>query len=75
MRVRAEVKTINELSGHADQHELLDWMRPIAKGLRKVFLVHGESSQSAALEKAVQDRYGVEVVVVVPGRGQTFELA
>jgi metallo-beta-lactamase family protein len=73
MRVRAEVKTINELSGHADQHELLDWMQSIAKGLRKVFLVHGESSQSAALQKAVHDRYGVEVVV--PARGQSFELA
>jgi metallo-beta-lactamase family protein len=72
MWVRAEVKTINELSGHADQHELLDWMQPIAKGLRKVFLVHGEPSQSAALAKAVHDRYGVEVTV--PARGQSFEL-
>src|SRR6266404_2605829 len=47
MRLRAEVASLDELSGHADQKELIDWLRPIAKGLKKVFLVHGETGQGA----------------------------
>jgi metallo-beta-lactamase family protein len=63
---------LNELSGHADQRELLDWMKPFAKGLRRVFIVHGEPAQSTALSQAIRDRYGLDVVI--PHRGQTFEI-
>jgi metallo-beta-lactamase family protein len=73
MRVRAEIQTINELSGHADQRELLDWMKPLATRLRRVFVVHGEPSQAEALAGAIRERYAVDTVI--PERGQTFELA
>jgi metallo-beta-lactamase family protein len=73
MRVRAEVETINELSGHADQRELLAWIEPMAGGLRKVFVVHGEPTQSDALAKAIRERYHLEVVI--PARGQGFDLS
>jgi metallo-beta-lactamase family protein len=72
VRLRAEVAKINELSGHADQREILAWMKPAAAGLKRVFLVHGEGSQSAGLAKAIQDMYGVEVVIPAPGN--SFEL-
>lgn len=72
MRVRAEVETLNELSGHADQSELLRWMKPLSGSLKKVFIVHGEPVQSAGLARAIQDRYGIEPVI--PARGQSFEL-
>jgi metallo-beta-lactamase family protein len=72
MRVRAEVETINELSGHADQRELLDWLKPMANGLKRVFIVHGEPAQSTALAAAIHDRYGLETVI--PTRGQSFDL-
>jgi metallo-beta-lactamase family protein len=72
MRLRAEVETINELSGHADQRELLDWMKPFAKGLRRVFIVHGEPVQGAALSEAIRDRYKLDVVI--PNRGQSFDV-
>ena len=54
--------SLDELSGHADQKELIEWMRPIAKGLKKVFLVHGEPSQGAALAEVIQKTYGIETV-------------
>jgi len=73
MRVRAEVAKLNELSAHADQRELLNWMKPLAPHLKKVFLVHGEPSQSAALKEAVEREYGLETVI--PCRGQSFELS
>lgn len=72
-RVRAEVSKINELSGHADQRELLAWMKPVVPGVKKVFLVHGEPSQQTALAKAIAERY--EVPVEIPKRGQTVDLA
>jgi metallo-beta-lactamase family protein len=70
--LRAEVDKLNELSGHADQGELLEWMTPMVPGLKRVFLVHGESDQAAALARAIRERYGLDVVV--PARGESFEL-
>ncbi|HOQ44891.1 MAG TPA: MBL fold metallo-hydrolase [Bryobacteraceae bacterium] len=72
MRLRAEVETLNELSGHADQSELLSWMKPLVPGLRRVFVVHGEPVQSAALKQAIEERYCLEVVI--PTRGAKYEL-
>jgi len=72
VRLRAEVVKLNELSGHADQRELLEWMKPVARSLRGLFLVHGEPAQAAALKAAIRDRYGLDAVI--PARGQSFEL-
>ena len=72
MRVKAEIASLDELSGHADQGELLEWIKPMVGSLRKVFLVHGEASQSAALAQLLHKNYGLEAVCPVPG--QTFDL-
>jgi metallo-beta-lactamase family protein len=73
MRVRAEISSLDELSGHADQGELLEWIKPMAHSLRKVFLVHGEPRQSETLAQLLHTRYGLEAVCPAPG--QSFELA
>jgi metallo-beta-lactamase family protein len=70
--VRAEVVSLDELSGHADQRELIEWMRPFARGLKKVFLVHGEPASGAALAQVITKEYGIEAVM--PARGESFEL-
>jgi metallo-beta-lactamase family protein len=72
MRVRAEIASLDELSGHADQHELLEWVRPLAGRVRKVFLVHGEPQQSETFAKLLRSTYGMDAVVPAPG--QSFEL-
>ena len=72
MRLRAEVASLEELSGHADRGELLEWMRPLAPGLKKVFLVHGEPRQGAALARAIREEFDIEAVQ--PERGQSFLL-
>jgi metallo-beta-lactamase family protein len=72
MRLRAEVVKLNELSGHADQHELLAWIEPAARSLKKIFLVHGEALQQQALAAAIHDRYGIPVEI--PARGDSFDL-
>jgi metallo-beta-lactamase family protein len=73
MRLRAEVDSIGELSGHADQNELLAWMEPAVKGLKKVFLVHGEPLAMQALKEEIEKRYGLEVVC--PKRGERFAVS
>lgn len=72
MRVRAEIASLDELSGHADQGELLEWIKPMVGTLRKVFLVHGEPTQSATLAQLLHARYGLEAVCPAPG--QSFDL-
>jgi metallo-beta-lactamase family protein len=72
MPLRAEVQNLDALSGHADREEMLTWMKPIAGGLKKVFLVHGEPDQQLAFAATIRERYGLEAIV--PERGQSFEL-
>jgi metallo-beta-lactamase family protein len=73
MRVRAQIESIDSLSGHADQQELLDWMVPTAPGLKKVFLVHGEPVAQQALKAKIEERYKLEVIC--PKRGDRFEVS
>ena len=70
--LRAEVCSLEELSGHADQKELIEWMRPFAKGLKRVFLVHGELAAGKALGDVIRKEYGLDVVQ--PARGDSFTL-
>jgi metallo-beta-lactamase family protein len=66
------VESLDELSAHADQEELLNWMAPRAQKIRKVFLVHGEPVQSHALAAEIKKRFGVEAVTPLPG--DSFQL-
>jgi metallo-beta-lactamase family protein len=72
-RLRAEVVKLNELSGHADQRELLSWIKPVARRLKAVFLVHGEPAQQAPLAQAIRDEFGL--TVHIPARGNSFDLS
>jgi metallo-beta-lactamase family protein len=49
-----EVVALKGFSGHADQHELLAHLRPLAGRARKVRLVHGEIAASQALAGALR---------------------
>jgi len=70
--VRAQVESLDELSGHADTGELLAWMKPMTPRLRRVFLVHGEPQEAGALAGAIRAKYGIETIPAVAG--QSFQL-
>lgn len=72
VRVRAEVVKLNELSGHADQQELLAWMEPLVLGVQHVFLVHGEYTQQQAMAVAIEERFNIKAII--PDRGDSFTL-
>jgi metallo-beta-lactamase family protein len=54
--VRCQVRSIDGFSAHADESELLDWLRGFTKGrrLRRVFVVHGDPDAQAALAPKIR---------------------
>jgi metallo-beta-lactamase family protein len=60
--VRCKIRAISGFSAHADESELLDWLRGFCAGRRpgdpgypkRVFLVHGDPEAQIALEPKVQ---------------------
>jgi metallo-beta-lactamase family protein len=57
--VKSQIKTMDYFSGHADQNELLNYLRlNPQKQLKNIFLVHGEEEQALPLrEKILQKGY------------------
>lgn len=62
--VRAKVVEIEGLSAHADQSELLDWLRRFKKLPAKVFLVHGEYAALEALRVKIATELKLDVQVI-----------
>ncbi len=61
--VLADVVEVTGLSGHADQSELLKWLRNFKKMPQKIFLVHGEPSALDNLRVKIEDEFKVEVQI------------
>jgi metallo-beta-lactamase family protein len=70
--VRAQIARVEGFSAHADRGELLDWVRPIARGLRGVFVVHGEPQAAESLAEGLS-AMGVKMALA-PTIGQQVEL-
>jgi metallo-beta-lactamase family protein len=56
--VRARVETVDGLSAHADQGELLRWMRGFRRPPKQTYVVHGEPGPSQALAAAIRAQLG-----------------
>jgi Cft2 family RNA processing exonuclease len=65
--VNATVKQI-ELSGHADQTELIEFVKRIRP--KKTFLIHGNPDQS----KALADKINSITDVTIPSNNEDFQL-
>ena len=61
--VRARVRQIQGISGHADREGLLKWLGYLKKPPRHVFLTHGEEQAALSLADEVRQRYGWNVSV------------
>lgn len=72
LMVYAKIAKTDLLSGHGDHNDLMNTVRQLdATKLKKVFLVHGESSSLTAFKTALQEEgYAVEI----PERGISYEL-
>ena len=73
VEVKAQIKDIKTMSSHADQEQLLYWLKKI-NGLKKVVLIHGEELPRLVLtEKIRQEIPGVEVILPVLHQEVTLE--
>jgi metallo-beta-lactamase family protein len=70
-QLKAEVKTINGFSAHADRNELLEWVRHFKKRPSHTFIVHGEEEASLSLAAALEKEQSLKNVHV-PELGQHF---
>jgi len=64
--VRCKKKMIPGYSAHADQPHLLEWIKSMRKGLKKIFVVQGEAGSSEALAHKITDELAVLAEVPKP---------
>lgn len=70
--VRCKTKAIGGYSAHADQPHLIQWLAPMRKSLKRVFVVQGEEDQSQALAHKIEDELAVDTRI--PLMGEVVEL-
>jgi len=67
--VRAQIHTIGGFSAHAGQSELLEWASSTVSSGARIAVVHGESSESAALRSRLVTQ--TKATVFLPEQGDT----
>jgi metallo-beta-lactamase family protein len=70
--VRAEVRSLEMLSAHADADEIMTWLKGFRKAPRTTFIVHGEPTASDALRLRIEEELGWPCIV--PEQGQQVAL-
>jgi metallo-beta-lactamase family protein len=70
--VRASIRTLGGLSGHAGQSDLLRWFDSMAPSRPSVILTHGEDRARGALKALIAERHGIKAVT--PGLNDVLEL-
>jgi len=55
--VKATIKSIESLSAHADQQELINWMDGIKNIPEKIYLIHGEPTALDAFRTKIKEVY------------------
>lgn len=71
VRVRATVRGIGGFSAHADQKDLLRWLRPCTTTPPKVVLTHGESHAIDQLAYAIKKEF--DISCLKPKQGETLQ--
>jgi len=72
--VKFRIEEIPGLSAHADQQELLAYLKPgISKDLSAIFLVHGSLESATLLKQELKNSYP-ETMVLIPKLGESFML-
>ncbi len=72
IEVRAKIKTLAGLSGHADKDGLLEWINNIGCKPSKVFVVHGDDNSSKLFTETLKAEYGYDAYA--PYSGTEYDL-
>jgi metallo-beta-lactamase family protein len=68
--VRAEVSTLEGVSGHADADQIIGWLRAMRRAPQETFVVHGEPDAADTLRLRIKDE--LRWTVRVPQHGEVF---
>lgn len=70
--VRARIHFLGSYSAHADEPRLLDWLKPMADTLKKVFVIHGDPDERMALSKQIKSEF--HLATAEPGIGEVYDI-
>jgi len=70
--INAEVELVDGFSAHADQNELIDWLKNFSSSPKKIFVTHGEPEASLSLKNKIQSEFNWNAIV--PEYLQTVDL-
>jgi len=71
-QVKARIEPMNYFSAHADRSDLLSFATGL-KGVKRTFVVHGDTERSTALKEALESNDMTNVVV--PSWGEVYNLS
>ncbi len=63
VQVKASVSDIQTMSSHADQNQLINWLKHI-KDVNKLFLTHGEDGPRGVISKKIQEDLGINDITL-----------
>ena len=63
--IRAGVYTLGGYSAHADQKDLVNFVKRMKERPSKIRIVHGDDEAKLALKKEYEQRFGCEVLIPV----------
>ncbi|MCS6789134.1 MAG: MBL fold metallo-hydrolase [Patescibacteria group bacterium] len=72
VEVNCKVKQIESYSAHADQNQIIEWIKPMRLSLKNIFIVQGEEKAMQALGQRIKDELAIHTTI--PSYGESFEL-
>ncbi len=61
IQVAARVQTLTNFSAHADQREIMNWLKQMPKPPKRLFLTHGEDGPRTVLKALIEKELGWNV--------------
>lgn len=72
IEVNCKIKQIESYSAHADQNQIIEWIKPMRLSLKNIFIVQGEEDAMKALGQRIRDELAINVTI--PSYEDSFEL-
>jgi metallo-beta-lactamase family protein len=63
VQVKAKIYSIDGLSAHADQDELMEWAEGFTEKPKLAFVIHGEERASAILAQKLHEELGWNTII------------
>ena len=72
VKVKADIKTIDAYSAHADQTGLINWMKQFMVSPKAIFIVHGEEEAQTTLAEEI--KLQLDVPTIIPDWLEEYDL-